>query len=119
MARVNYETWTPHQRRGKRFAFSSTSTKLRTDGSRDEYAPTAPTPGSHSPACSSCSKCLRKHSYLCIESDAHNTHKGKGPVMRIKSKITPANGAQRASHSVFSRWGHTAFRRRQLILLIA
>ncbi len=39
--------------------------------------------------------------------------------MRIKSKITPANGAQRASHSVFSRWGHTAFRRRQLILLIA
>src|ERR1017187_5901536 len=26
---------------------------------------------------------------------------------------------QPASHSIFSRWGHTAFRRRRLILLIA
>jgi len=50
-ARVSYELWTPHQHRGKRFAFSSISTGLRTDGSRDEYALTAPTPGSHSQAC--------------------------------------------------------------------
>ena len=36
-ARVNCEPWTPHQRRGRRFAFSSISTGLRTDGSRDKY----------------------------------------------------------------------------------
>src|SRR3984957_18858124 len=60
--RVSYELWTPHQNRGKRFAFSSISTGLRTDGSRDEYAPKAPTPGGLSRACSSCSKRLRKHS---------------------------------------------------------
>src|SRR5450432_1048259 len=60
-ARVSCELWTPHQHRGKRFAFSLISTGLRTDGSRDEYAPKAPTPGGLSRACSSCSKRLRKH----------------------------------------------------------
>jgi hypothetical protein len=44
-ARVNCEPWTPHQRRSRRFAFSSISTGLRTGFSRDKYAPVAPAPG--------------------------------------------------------------------------
>jgi hypothetical protein len=53
-ARVNCEPWTPHQHRGRRFAFSSISTGLRSGGLRDKYAPAAPAPGSLSPAYSNC-----------------------------------------------------------------
>jgi RND superfamily putative drug exporter len=37
----------------------------------------------------------------------------------MTAMTTPANHVQPASHSVFERWGHTAYRRRRLILVVA